>query len=110
MKHKIGFGLLALLLLPLVFYFGCAASSPTPAFDPTTVAAFDKIVSDMKAYTSAEGFVLLVSVPGKTDYVGVLGTDEVATGSAIDPRKLFRIGSITKTFTNPWSCSWSMKG
>jgi D-alanyl-D-alanine carboxypeptidase len=100
MKHKIGFGLLALLLLPLVFYFGCAASSPTPAFDPTTVAAFDKIVSDMKAYTSAEGFVLLVSVPGKTDYVGVLGTDEVATGSAIDPRKLFRIGSITKTFTN----------
>jgi len=97
MKTKLAF---FLLLVLVAFAAGCSTTSSTPSFDPTTVAAFDKIVSDMKSYASAEGFVLLVSVPGKSDYLGVLGTDEVAAGSAIDPRKLFRIGSITKTFTN----------
>ncbi|MFA5113031.1 MAG: serine hydrolase domain-containing protein [Candidatus Margulisiibacteriota bacterium] len=96
MKIKTAF---ALLFVTVAIAAGCT-TSPTPAFDSATVAAFDKIMSDMKTYASAEGFVLLVSVPGKGDYLGVKGTDEVATGSAIDPRKLFRAGSITKTFTN----------
>ena len=97
MKYKI---ILAGLLLALLLAPGCGTKvAPTPAFDQATIAVFDSFMAEIRSYASAEGSVLAVWAPGKGEYVKAAGTDEVTTGSAIDPSKLFRIASITKTFS-----------
>ncbi len=98
-KHVFFSLLLVSLLSVTILSLGCGQKMPSSSFDTATIASLNKIMTDARASSSAEGIMLGVWAPGKGEYLAVNGTSEITTRSAMDTTKLYRIGSLTKTFT-----------
>ncbi len=95
--NKVLAGLIILVLVAVgfVFYFQ-ARERP---FSPEIEAKLDQLMVDtMKKYNSP-GMTLGIWVPNKGSFVRAKGTADLATGRKMDTRDIFRIGSLTKTFT-----------
>lgn len=92
--------LLALLALTTVLGIGCGFFwPPWPAFDQSTISQFNNILNETRTEAKAQGMILAVWSPGRGEYMGLSGVDDITTGSPLDPNKLFRIASLSKTFT-----------
>jgi D-alanyl-D-alanine carboxypeptidase len=97
---------IAYLMLAIMFaVLGACASttttsdSPTGPFDAATRTRFDDLMSEtLKAYDSP-GMILYVYIPGRGEYVCASGIADIANGTPMTTTPLFRIGSLTKTFT-----------
>lgn len=68
-------------------------------FDTATIYKLESFMnSSMKKY-NAPGMLLGVWVPGRAEYVRAMGVADLKSGKPIWTEGLFRIGSLTKTFT-----------
>ena len=87
-----------LFLLLIIAVCGCSLRQ-TVRFDDPTVKKLDRFMSDsMKKYNSP-GIILGAWVPGRGEYFRGAGLADVATKRPMPVDKIFRIGSLTKTFT-----------
>ena len=102
----------ALLIATLAFpALGSAQSlsskAPPPGFtDPDRVAKLERAIpvidSLMRAFaerSSVPGIAYGIIVDGKVIHIGTAGLREVATKSPVDTNTVFRIASMTKSFT-----------
>lgn len=94
-----------LLFVPLClspFLLGCNrlddSGESSSGFETATMTRLQNIIDTTRTQANAKGMIIGIWYPGKGDYIGVSGSDDIAQGSPIDPSKLFRAGSITKTF------------
>ena len=86
---------------------GMSSKAPAPAFsDPGRVAklatAFPEIDRLMRAFatrSNVPGIAYGIIIDGKLAHIGVSGLREVATNSPVDSVTVFRIASMTKSFT-----------
>lgn len=101
MKNKyIPVLLLVSLALTAVLGAGCGFFwPPWPTFDQAIITQLNNILSEVRTEAAAQGMILAVWSPGRGEYMGLSGIDDTATRSPMDPNKLFRIASISKTFT-----------
>ena len=78
------------------------SSSPTAAAAPAVsdVARLERSIAATMKKMDCPGIVFAVSAPGKSDVVIAKGVGDLSTGAPISTADLFRIGSITKTFTS----------
>jgi len=80
--------------------------SPSSAPSPTAVPAVSDVprleasIDVTMKRMDCPGIVFAVSAPGKSDVVIAKGVGDLATGAPISAGDLFRIGSVTKTFTS----------
>lgn len=87
--------LVVIVVAGLVFYY----SGRERPFSPEIEAKLDQLmVETMKKYNSP-GMTLGIWVPGKGSFVKAKGIADLATGRKIKTKDIFRIGSLTKTFT-----------
>jgi len=82
------------------------AQSPGTGFDPARLAklqaafpAIDQIVRDFTTREHIPGAAWGVIIDGKLAHVGVTGLREVPSKSPVDSNTVFRIASMTKSFT-----------
>ncbi len=86
---------------------GMSSKAPAPAFnDPgraaKLAAAFPEIDRLMRAFatrSNVPGIAYGIIVDGKLAHIGVSGLREVATNAPVDSVTVFRIASMTKSFT-----------
>ncbi len=80
-----------------------AQTSPTAA-DPDAARAsafadIDRLFRDFAARERVPGIAYGIVVNGRVAHVGVAGVRDVATGAPVDTATVFRIASMTKSFT-----------
>lgn len=86
-------------MLSLLILYGCAGTPATPVFDRSTIDLLDAVMTEKMASAESSGMILAVYYPGHGEFVSAKGTSETASGTAMNADYLFRIGSLTKTFT-----------
>ena len=75
---------------------GAAAQSPMRA---DVVPAIDSLMSAFAARAKVPGIAYGIIVDGKVVHIGVSGVRNTATGETVDTNTVFRIASMTKSFT-----------
>jgi len=77
------------------------SSSPTSVAEPAVsdVARLERSIAATMKKMDCPGVLFAVSAPGKSDVVIARGVSDLAAGTPISTVDLFRIGSVTKTFT-----------
>jgi D-alanyl-D-alanine carboxypeptidase len=88
----------SLFVLILALLSGCGDSSAPSGFGDAITSQLDALMVKYQSQTRAPGVVLGVW-SGSKEYLRAIGQDELATGKAMSATPLFRIGSLTKTFT-----------
>ncbi|HET9013719.1 MAG TPA: serine hydrolase domain-containing protein, partial [Gemmatimonadaceae bacterium] len=81
---------------------GSAARPPSELARPSTLPAIPEIDSLMSAFAArakVPGIAYGVIVDGKVVHIGVSGVRNVETGARVDTNTVFRIASMTKSFT-----------
>ncbi len=78
---------------------GGTGGASTSSFDAATTTRFDQLMSETLAAYDSPGMILYVSVPGRGEYERASGFADIADGTPMTTAPLFRIGSLTKTFT-----------
>ena len=90
----------AVLLVCALLAFGCsdAGNSSGNPFSPEQIAQVDQTIGDMLDAGLSAGTMLTVTTPNGT-WTKAYGISDTASGAPMSPELVFRIGSITKTFT-----------
>jgi len=73
--------------------------SSDPSFPADQVKQMDAVVTVAMSTYNIPGVIAAVWIPGKGTWIKGFGLANKSTGEAMDPSMLFRIGSLTKSFT-----------
>lgn len=90
---------LVLILLVIIVVAGFVYFQRERPFSPETEARLDQLMVDTMKKYNAPGMTMGIWVPGKGSFVRAKGVADLATGRRMNARDIFRIGSLTKTFT-----------
>lgn len=94
--------LAALLALALTALPSCGGSGDQPEatpLDPELQRRIEEVVDEVMAENGIPGAIVAVEVPGEGSWITAKGLADVEAGRPMDISYLFRVGSITKTFT-----------
>ena len=94
MKRLIFLAALLLGVVPLP-----AAAQPAPTAIEQAVPAIDRIFADWRLDSHVPGLVYGIVADGRLVYVNALGVQDVETRRPVSADTLFRIASMTKSFT-----------
>jgi CubicO group peptidase (beta-lactamase class C family) len=95
------------LLVPLLTAASTAASAQTPGFsDPnrlaklsSTFSEIDRVFREHAEREHVPGGVWAIVIDGKVAHIGVTGYRDIAKKAPVDSGSVFRIASMTKSFT-----------
>jgi D-alanyl-D-alanine carboxypeptidase len=99
MKANKGLVISIILVIMVVAGFVLYYSERERPFSPEIEAKLDQLMADTMKKYNAPGMTMGIWVPGKGSFVRAKGVADLATGRKMDTRDIFRIGSLTKTFT-----------
>ena len=80
-------------------FFGLYSCGSDPSFPADQVKQMEIVVTDTMSTYNIPGVIAAVWVPGKGTWVKAFGEADTATGEAMSTDTLFKIGSLTKSFT-----------
>ena len=83
----------------MITLLGLYSCSSDPSFPADQVQQLESVVTQTMAKYNIPGVIAAVWVPGKGTWIKGFGKADTATGQAMDPNMIFRIGSLTKSFT-----------
>lgn len=89
----------ALLIIVTLLILPSCQKSKTITFTEDDVAKVNNSINKIMNEMHVPGVVLYISVPAKGDLVMIKGVSDIKNNIPSGRNKLFRIGSITKTFT-----------
>jgi len=70
------------------------------SFPPELQQQLEDVINEALADNGIPGAIVYVEVPGEGKWEAALGLADIETGEAMDLANVFRVGSITKTFTS----------
>jgi CubicO group peptidase (beta-lactamase class C family) len=91
-------------MIPRPFFFAVAlavlsSESYAQSVKATTIAAIDSAMSTFAARAKVPGIAYGIIIDGKVVHIGVTGVRNTQTNERVDTNAVFRIASMTKSFT-----------
>ncbi|GAB4520451.1 MAG: hypothetical protein Tsb0010_04760 [Parvularculaceae bacterium] len=85
--------------LPVLAALLCLAAAPALGDDDIAVAAADRMLGHLLAFSGAPGLAASVVIGGEVVWSGGAGWADVAAGAPVAPDTMFRLASVSKLYT-----------
>ena len=90
---------LILFCLSTIIFLALYSCSSDPSFPVDQVQQLESVITQTMSQYNIPGVIAAVWVPNKGTWIKGFGKADIATGQTMDPDMLFRVGSLTKSFT-----------